>query len=190
MKIGNNDSEILKVIGSLQWNLYNMKRIIYITGVAGGVLLILRLVGIFAGFSFNDQILVYGLVLLVVCITLTVTDRHIQRQKIRILLRYYKEAEPVGRLQDGTLEKAHEEPVEKTQGEPPQEGQDASSAGERPDEADEGKKGVEEKRRSGERGLEPGKTSLRQRKAGLVWGGGNIKGATAARGTKRRFLKR
>ena len=32
--------------------------------------------------------------------------------------------------------------------------------------------------------------SLRERKAGLTWGGGNIKASTATRGTKRKFLGR
>lgn len=32
--------------------------------------------------------------------------------------------------------------------------------------------------------------SLSDRKSGLTWGGGNIKGANAARGTKRQFLKK
>ena len=32
--------------------------------------------------------------------------------------------------------------------------------------------------------------ALRERKAGLTWGGGNIKASTATRGTKRKFLGR
>ena len=31
---------------------------------------------------------------------------------------------------------------------------------------------------------------FRERKSGLTWGGGNIKGANATRGTRRNFLKR
>lgn len=58
------------------------------------------------------------------------------------------------------------------------------------------KKQAEEKGNSGPKAVEPfkkystNKISLKEHKSGLSWGGGNIKGAGASRGTKRQFLKK
>lgn len=39
------------------------------------------------------------------------------------------------------------------------------------------------------KGWDINNSPFRKRKSGLVWGGGNIKGATASRGTRKSFLK-
>jgi hypothetical protein len=148
-----------------------MKGIIYITGVAGGILLILRIVGIFVEFSFNRQVLLTGLLLTVVSITFSLIYKDLQNRKIRKLLRKYRDSGSP----DSLIRKPDRS--EGSEGEKMDQGNG--------DNANDGKKS-----KSGEKGLEPGKNSLRERKTGLVWGGGNIKGANATRGTKRKFIKR
>jgi hypothetical protein len=151
-----------------------MKQIIYISGVTGGILLILRIVGIFVEFSFNRQMLLSGLLLTVVSITFSLIYKYLQNQKIKSLLKYYKDKNS----QDPARGAAH-----KSHGEEEfEEGKQEKENGEK----DTGDKMP----KSGPKGLEPGKTSLRERKSGLVWGGGNIKGTTATRGVKRGFIKR
>jgi hypothetical protein len=200
-----------------------MKKIIYITGVAGGIFLVLGLIGKLAGFSFINLLAVYGFVLIVICITLIAIDKFNQRQKIRKILQYYKKVkspdvvhesmeyaggaegekargEASGKQAQGVSSENElgEEPLDKER----DENQDREPEGirngpqklislEESTEQSEGDNNDRDKKiKSGQKGLEPGKTSLRERKAGLVWGGGNIKGATATRGTRRRFLKR
>jgi hypothetical protein len=200
-----------------------MKKIIYITGVAGGIFLVLGLIGTFAGFSFINLLAVYGFVLIVICITLIAIDKFNQRQKIRNILRNYKEVKPPAEIQEpeekargvegekgrgeipgkqaqGVIPESEfgEEPLDKerdeNQSREPEgtrdELQEKIFPGEKPEQPEADNDDGGKKKKSGQKGLEPGKTSLRERKAGLVWGGGNIKGATATRGTRRRFLKR
>ncbi len=148
-----------------------MKRIIYITGVTGGILLILRILGIFVEFSFNRQMLLTGLLLTVISITFSLIYKDLQNRKIRKLLRKYRDS----RSPDSLVRKP-----DRSKG----------SDGEEVDQGNGGNENDEKRTKSGEKGLEPGKNSLRERKTGLVWGGGNIKGANATRGTKRGFIKR
>jgi hypothetical protein len=68
-----------------------MKKIIYISGVTGGILLILSILGIFVEFSFNRHMLLSGLLLTVISITFSLIYKYLQNQKIRNLLRKYKE---------------------------------------------------------------------------------------------------
>jgi hypothetical protein len=200
-----------------------MKKLIYISGVAGGLLLVLGLIGTFAGFSFINLLVVYGFVLTVICITLISIDKFNQRQKIRKILRFYKEVkspdvvhesmenasgaegekargEVSGKQAQGVSSEKElgEEPLDKERDEnqdrEPEgtrdELQEKIFPGEKPEQPEDDNNDRDKKKKTGQKGLEPGKTSLRERKAGLVWGGGNIKGATATRGTRRRFLKR
>jgi hypothetical protein len=145
-----------------------MKKIIYISGVTGGILLVLSILGIFVEFSFNRHMLLSGLLLTVISITFSLTYKYLQNQKIRDLLRKYKEG--------GSSEPGHKE-VRKTGTEKGRKEQKEAYV-------------EDDKTKSGPKGLELGKTSLRERKTGLVWGGGNIKGATATRGTRKKFIKR
>lgn len=123
-----------------------MKKIIYISGVAGGLLLLFRLLGVFMEFPFNSLFLYSGLVLLVlVCLPLTIADKQSQSKKIEAIIKSYK-----GK-----------------------------------------KKKVTELKRgdSKTKGWDMNNSPFRERKSGLTWGGGNIKGANASRGNKRSFLK-
>ncbi len=151
-----------------------MKNIIYISGVTGGVILGLRVIGIFADFSLNNQFLVFGLVLSITCITLISIYKQQQNQKIKNILSSHKE-------------RSSSEP---TQWETRKTRSDEGSGDSKPENENGENDNGGKKTKPGPKGLEPGKTSLRERKAGLVWGGGNIKGAEATRGTRRRFIKR
>ncbi|MFO7925029.1 MAG: hypothetical protein R6U58_15205 [Bacteroidales bacterium] len=151
-----------------------MKQIIYISGVAGGILLILRIVGIFVEFSFNRQMLLSGLLLTAICITFSLIYKYLQNQKIKSLLKYYKDKNSQDQAQGAANISHGEKEFEE----------------DNPEKEDGDKDTGEKKPKSGPKGLDPGRASLRTRKAGLVWGGGNIKGATATRGTKRGFIKR
>ena len=148
-----------------------MKKIIYISGVVGGILLILRIVGIFVEFSFNRQMLLTGLLLTVISITFSLIYKDLQNRKIRKILRKYRD----GGSPDSLIRKP-----DRSEG----------YEGEKMEQGNGDNVNDEKKTKSGEKGLEPGKNSLRERKTGLVWGGGNIKGANATRGTKRGFIKR
>ena len=131
--------------------------------------MILRVVGIFVEFSFNRQMLLIGLLLTVVSITFSLIYKDLQNRKIRKLLHKYRDS--------GSSDNQVRKPdrSEESEGEKMEQGNGDND---------------DKKTKSGPKGLEPGKTSLRERKTGLVWGGGNIKGTTATRGTKRRFIKR
>ena len=136
--------------------------------------MILRMVGIFVDFSHKSQMLLSGLLLAAVCITTTMIYKHLQNQKIKSLLKSYKDKNS----QDPAQGAAHKSHGDKEFEEGKQEKED-------------GEKDTGEKMpKSGPKGLELGKTSLREWKSGLVWGGGNIKGTTATRGVKRGFIKR
>lgn len=64
-----------------------MKPLIYISGILGGLLLAIRLVGIIAVFPQNDLFLGLGLVLLgLVCLPLFVIDRHQHREKMKRII--------------------------------------------------------------------------------------------------------
>lgn len=55
-----------------------MKQIIYISGVTGGLFLILRVVGIFTGFPLNNFFLVSGVILLgFVCIPQVLVEKSV-----------------------------------------------------------------------------------------------------------------
>lgn len=123
-----------------------MKILIYISGVIGGLLLTLRLIGIMAGFSFNDILLVTGLLLTgLVYIPLLVFDR----------IRYRRKIEQIKR----TPQQKTKKPV-------------ASSA-----------------EQSKVKGWSMNNSPYRDRKSGLTWGGGNVKGANATRGKRKSFLR-
>ncbi len=166
-----------------------LKQLIFISGVTGGILLVLRIIGLFVDFAYNDQLLAYGLILAAVCITLSSVYKQLQKYKIKDILRSYKErslSEPA----QGEARKSWRD--EKT-GESRQEkgnGHEGFSGEENQEMENDEKDCGTKKTKSGQKGLEPGKTSLRKRKSGLVWGGGNIKGANATRGTRKGFIKR
>ncbi len=123
-----------------------MRIIIYISGISGTLLLVLRTIGIVLEFPLNKVFLISGLViLLLIFLPLVIIDNHLQNKKIDNIIDSYK----------GTDKKA----IHLKKGE------------------------------SKTNGWEMNNSPFRERKSGLIWGGGNIHGANAARGTRKSFLK-
>jgi len=123
-----------------------MKSIIYISGVLGGLLLIIRLIGTIADFSLNNIFLISGLILIVlICIPLMIIDRYRYNKKIDRII------------------KTHKNKTSKTKSISPE--------------------------KSKVKGWSMNSSPFRERKSGLTWGGGNIKGANATRGNRKQFLK-
>ena len=68
-----------------------MRTLIYISGITGGILIVLRFVGIFMEFSLNNFILITGLALLgLVCLPLYIADRYRQNKKIDKIIASHK----------------------------------------------------------------------------------------------------
>jgi len=124
-----------------------MKIAIYLSGIAGALLLMIRIIGIIMAFSLNKFFLILGLVLLLfVYLPLIIIDKYLYNKKIDKIIDSYKGNDKRD-IQD-------EKSESKTKG-------------------------------SGKNDL-----PFRERKSGLTWGGGNIHGANAARGTRKRFLNK
>ena len=124
-----------------------MKIAIYISGITGTILLMIRLMGIFLEFRGDDIVLISGLILLVLfCIPLLLIDNHLHNNKIDKIIESYKGKE--------------------------KEDRETLKSGNSP------------------KGWGMNDSPFRERKSGLSWGGGNVKGANASRGTRRSFLKR
>jgi hypothetical protein len=123
-----------------------MRIIIYISGIAGILLLVLRTIGIMLEFPLNKVFLISGLVLLLlIFLPLVIIDKYLQNKKIDNIIDSYK----------GTDTKT----IQLKKGE------------------------------TGSKRWGMNNSPFRERKSGLTWGGGNIKGANATRGTRKTFLK-
>lgn len=124
-----------------------MKTVIYISGIAGMLLILLRIIGMIMEFPLNNLFLILGLTLLVIVfLPLAIIERYRHNKMIDKIINSYKEA-GIGAV-----------PIEKGN--------------------------LEAK------GWGMNNSPFRERKSGLTWGGGNIKGANAKRETRRNFLKR
>ena len=125
-----------------------MKTWMYITGILGGLLLVLRLIGTLTEFPWNDWLLWSGLIILaLICLPLSFINRYRYNRKIDEIIQSGKE-------------KYGEKMAAK----------DKSS-------------------KPGPKGWDMNTSPFRERKSGLTWGGGNIKGSSATRGTRRKFLR-
>ena len=124
-----------------------MKAAIYILGIAGMLLILLRIIGMIMEFPLNNLFLILGLTLLVIVfLPLAIIERYRHNKKINRIIESYKVP--------------NKEPFPLDKGD------------------------VEAK------GWGMNNSPFRERKSGLTWGGGNIKGANATRGIRRNFLKR
>lgn len=123
-----------------------MKTSIYLTGIAGSLLLIIGTIGTITGFPLNKVFLIPGLILLIVVfLPLIIIDKYRFNKRIDRIIDSYKGGD---------------------------------------------KKTVQlEKGDSKTRGWSMNNSPFRERRSGLTWGGGNIKGANASRGTRKSFLK-
>jgi hypothetical protein len=123
-----------------------MKIIIYITGIAGGLLLVFRILGIFMAFPFNNTLVIAAVALLgLVFVPLYLIDRHRHNKKIEEIIK------------SGKYRKKEQETPKK------------------------GEYNV--------KGWDMNTSPFRDRKSGLRWEGGNIKGVNAKRESRRRFLR-
>ncbi len=69
----------------------DMRAVIYISGIAGGMLLIIRITGIFQEFPHNDLILVFALILLgLIFLPLVLIDRIHQNRKVDRIIEFHK----------------------------------------------------------------------------------------------------
>lgn len=124
-----------------------MKVSLYFSIILGISFLTLRFIGLFLDLTYNNELLILGLALLLgVSLPLYLIDRRRYRQKIKKIIENSKLNYP-------------------------------------------------EKNTSGKRKKSDDRTvreypSFRNQKQGLKWGGGNIHGSTASRGSKRGFLKK
>lgn len=81
--------------------LKNMRTLIYISGITGGILIVLRFVGIFMEFSLNSLILITGLVLLgLVFIPLYFADKYRQNKKIKKIIASHKGKDSQKKMND------------------------------------------------------------------------------------------
>jgi len=69
-----------------------MRTIIYISGIFGGLLLVIRLIGIITEFKYNDVFLFSGLVLIIlVFIPLSVISKYKHNKKIKSIIKSYSD---------------------------------------------------------------------------------------------------
>jgi energy-coupling factor transporter transmembrane protein EcfT len=123
-----------------------MKIAIYLSGISGSLLLLIRTIGIIMEFPLNKVFLILGLILLLfIFIPLIFIDKYHNKKKIDRIIDSYKGKEN----KNSQLEKGD----------------------------------------SKNKGWGMNNSPFRERKSGLTWGGGNIKGANASRGTRKSFLK-
>jgi hypothetical protein len=122
-----------------------MKTAIYISGIAGTLFLVFRIVGIMMEFQLNNLFLIFGLVLLLlVFLPLLIREKYLHNKEIDKIIEAYKKTD-----RSADFEKADSKKM---------------------------RWGVNN-------------SPYRERKSGLTWGGGNVKGSSASRGTRRPFLK-
>jgi hypothetical protein len=124
-----------------------MKTVIYLSGIAGTLLLLVSIIGEMLESPLKNIFLILGLVLLlIIFLPLLIRERYLHNKKIDKIIDSYK----------GTVKGA----ISLEKGE------------------------------SEAKGWGMNNSPFRERKSGLTWGGGNIKGANATRGTRKSFLKR
>jgi len=67
-----------------------MKASIYISGIAGVILIVLRLIGIYTESSYNDVILIMGLILLGIFIILIIVDKSFHNRRINNIIQSHE----------------------------------------------------------------------------------------------------
>ncbi|OFX88885.1 MAG: hypothetical protein A2W99_05320 [Bacteroidetes bacterium GWF2_33_16] len=118
-----------------------MKRLIYISGILGGLLLMIGLIGIITDFNYNAVFFISGLALIIlIFIPLSVIEKYKHTKKIKSIIK-------------SNSDKASKH--------------NSISSG-----------------KSEIKGWSMNNSPFRKRKSGLNWGGGNIHGANASRGTR------
>ncbi len=118
-----------------------MRILIYISGILGGLLLMISLVGTINDFKFNAVFLISGLALIIlIYIPLLIIEKYKHNKKIKSIIKSYSDK--------------------------PSKHNSISS----------GKSEI--------KGWSMNNSPYRKRKSGINWGGGNVHGANASRGTR------
>lgn len=67
-----------------------MRTLIYISGILGGLLLVIRLIGAVTDFNYNEVFLISGLALIIlVFIPLSIINKYKQNKKIKSIIKSY-----------------------------------------------------------------------------------------------------
>lgn len=123
-----------------------MKTAIFLSGLTGTLLLLIRTIGIWLEFPLNKVYLILGLVMLLfIFIPLIIIDKYLHKKKMNSIIESFKSSDKKNKKIKKTVSKT--------------------------------------------KGWGMNNSPFRERKSGLTWGGGNIKGANAKRGTRKSFLK-
>lgn len=123
-----------------------MKTAIFLSGLTGSLLLVIRTIGIWLEFPLNKVYLILGLVILLfIFIPLILIDKYLHKKKMNSIIVSFKSSDKKNKKLKKTVSKT--------------------------------------------KGWGMNNSPFRERKSGLTWGGGNIKGANAKRGTRKSFLK-
>lgn len=70
----------------------NMKKLIYISGILGGLFIMLRLIGTVTDFNYNDLFLIAGLALIIlIFIPLVIVAKYRQNKKINNIIKSYSD---------------------------------------------------------------------------------------------------
>lgn len=118
-----------------------MRILIYTSGILGGLLLMISLIGTINDFSYNTAFLISGLALIILIFTpLSVINKYKHDKKIKSIIKSYSDK--------------------------PSKHNSISS----------GKSEI--------KGWSMNNSPFRKRKSGINWGGGNVHGANASRGTR------
>jgi len=69
-----------------------MKISIYITGIAGSLLLIIGILGTIVGFSNHKLFIIVGISLLIILLTLAIISKNRQQKKLKEIIHSYKDS--------------------------------------------------------------------------------------------------
>jgi len=123
-----------------------MRIIIYISGILGGLLLLISLIGTITNLTYNTLFFISGLGLIIlIFIPLSLVDKYRHNKKIKSIIKSYSDK--------------------------PSQHNSISS----------GKSEI--------KGWSMNNSPFRERRSGVTWGGGNIKGANATRGKRKSIFK-
>lgn len=123
-----------------------MRIIIHISGILGGLLLLISLIGTITNLTYNTLFFISGLGLIIlIFIPLSLVDKYRHNKKIKSIIKSYSDK--------------------------PSQHNSISS----------GKSEI--------KGWSMNNSPFRERRSGVTWGGGNIKGANATRGKRKSIFK-
>lgn len=108
--VNNSNCSYSFLIAFHEFQRFTMRNLIYISGIAGVILIVFRLLGIFMEFPFNDLLLIGAILLLgIVCLPLAIVYKYQQNRKIDSIIQSYKRKTKQtafkGKNKDGSIPK-------------------------------------------------------------------------------------